>query len=116
MGDDVAATQFSRQDRQRYRAKVRRCLDVFARMLEQARFDFDNPLTGLEIEFNLVDKDQDPVMRNAEVLGEIANEDFQTELAQFNIEINVKPRQLAGAEMVALEEQLRASPNDAEDR
>ena len=116
MGDDVAATQFSRQDRQRYRAKVRRCLDVFARMLQEARFDFENPLTGLEIEFNLVDKDQDPVMRNAEVLGEIANEDFQTELAQFNIEINLKPRPLAGAEMVTLEEQLRASLNDAEDR
>ena len=39
MGDDVAATVFSREDRQRYRAKVKRCLDVFARMLSEARFD-----------------------------------------------------------------------------
>ena len=31
-------------------------------------------------------------MRNAEVLNAIANDDFQTELGQFNIEINVPPR------------------------
>src|SRR5436853_200362 len=39
MGEDVTATVFSREDRQRYRQKVKRCLDVFARMLGEARFD-----------------------------------------------------------------------------
>lgn len=116
MGDDVAATVFSRQDRQRYRAKVRRCLDVFARMLQESRFDVGRPLTGLEIEFNLVDQTGDPAMRNAEVLAEIANPDFQTELAQFNIEINVRPRPLVGEEPGQLEAELRASLNDAEKR
>ena len=33
MGDEVAARVFTREDRQRYREKVHRCLDVFARML-----------------------------------------------------------------------------------
>ena len=33
VGEDVTATVFSREDRQRYRQKVRACLDVFARML-----------------------------------------------------------------------------------
>ena len=36
-------------------------------------------------------------MRNAEVLAAIADPDFQTELGQFNVEINVPPRRLAGA-------------------
>ncbi|MDQ1604419.1 MAG: hypothetical protein QOE01_2264, partial [Actinomycetota bacterium] len=36
MGQDVAATKFTREDRQRYRQKVRRCLDVFARMLAES--------------------------------------------------------------------------------
>ncbi len=39
MGEDVAATVFSREDRQRYRQKVKRCLDVFARMLSESRFE-----------------------------------------------------------------------------
>jgi gamma-glutamyl:cysteine ligase YbdK (ATP-grasp superfamily) len=116
MGQDVARTEFSRQDRQHYREKVRRCLDVFARMLTEAKFDFERPLTGLEIEFNLVDGNQDPAMRNADVLNAIANDDFQTELGQFNIEINVKPRGLHGASVAELEGELRASLNDAEAR
>src|SRR5881398_1240678 len=103
MGEDVAARDFSREDRQRYREKLRACLDVFARMLSESRFDFERPLTGLEIEFNLVDEDSDPAMRNAEVLDAIADADFQTELGQFNIEINVRPRSLVGGEAETLE-------------
>ena len=56
MGEDVKQTEFSGKDRQRYRAKVRRCLDVFSRMLSEAKFDFERPMTGLEIELNLVDE------------------------------------------------------------
>jgi Glutamate-cysteine ligase family 2(GCS2) len=116
MGQDVESRTFSRQDRQRYREKLRTSLDTFARMLSESKFDFERPMTGLEIEFNLVDAQQDPAMRNAEVLGAIANDDFQTELAQFNIEINVPPRSLAGTQVADLETELRASLNDAEER
>ena len=116
MGEDVDRTEFSRQDRQRYREKVRRCLDVFARMLAESKFDFERPQTGLEIEFNLVDEDQNPAMLNADVLTAIANDDFQTELGQFNIEINVKPRGLSGSSIIELEQELRASLNDADER
>ncbi|MBA3523832.1 MAG: glutamate--cysteine ligase [Geodermatophilaceae bacterium] len=116
MGDEVASRQFSRQDRQRYRAKVRRCLDVFARMLSESTFDFERPMTGLEIEFNLVDADQEPAMKNTDVLEAIANPDFQTELGQFNIEVNVPPMELAGDAQARLEADLRASLNDAEAR
>jgi gamma-glutamyl:cysteine ligase YbdK (ATP-grasp superfamily) len=116
MGEDVDSRAFGRQDRQRYRAKLRTCLDVFARMLGESKFDFERPLTGLEIEFNLIDGHQDPAMRNAEVLNAIANDDFQTELGQFNIEINVRPRSLIGQAADQLESELRASLNDAEER
>ena len=90
MGQDVDNTTFDRNDRQMYRKKLHTCLEVFARMLGEARFDFEHPMTGLEIELNLIDGEQNPAMRNAEVLDAIANDDFQTELAQFNIEINVR--------------------------
>ena len=95
MGEEVAAQEFTRADRTRHREKVRRNLDVFARMLREARFDTDDPMTGLEVELNLVDERGDPALKNAEVLEAIADPDFQTELGQFNIEINVPPRQAA---------------------
>jgi gamma-glutamyl:cysteine ligase YbdK (ATP-grasp superfamily) len=114
MGENIERQQFSRQDRAGYRQKIRRGLDVFATMLRESRFDFDRPLTGLEIELNLIDAAGDPAMRNAEVLSAIADPAFVTELGQFNIEINVPPRALAGGGISAFEEQVRASLNAAE--
>lgn len=116
MGQEVDHQEFSRADRTAHREKVRRCLDVFALMLRQAHFEAEDPMTGLEIEFNLVDDEGRPSLKNAEVLAAIANPDFQTELGQFNLEINVPPRRLGGRGFTGFEADLRASLNDAESR
>jgi hypothetical protein len=116
VGEEVDRHTFTREDRAKYRQKIRSSLDVFASMLREARFDFERPLTGMEIELNLVDEAADPAMRNAEVLAAIADPDFQTELGQFNVEINLPPRRLVGTETAELENSLRASLNDAEER
>ena len=105
-----------RADRTRHREKVRRCLDAFARMLRESHFDFERPHTGLEIELNLVDDNADPLMRNAEVLAAIADPDFQTELGQFNIEINLPPRPLSREGLSAFEENVRSSLNEAQEK
>ena len=116
MGEEVDQQEFSRADRTRHREKVRRNLDVFARMLRDSRFDTDDPMTGLEMELNLIDDVGDPALKNAEVLEAIADPDFQTELGQFNIEINIAPRQFAAPVFAELEEAIRASLNHAEGR
>ena len=95
---------------------MRACLDVFARMLAESRFDPERRSMGLEIELNLTDEAGDPAMLNAAVLEAIADNDFTTELAQFNVEINIPPRLLDGAVFSELEEQVRASLNAAEDK
>src|SRR5215207_30526 len=114
MGDEVVETTFSRENRQKYRDKVKLCLDVFARMLAEARFDPDKRSIGLEIELNLTEETGDPAMANTHVLELIADDDFQTELAQFNIEINIPPRRLEGAVFSELEETVRRDLNHAE--
>jgi hypothetical protein len=116
MGRDISLAVFTGEHRRRYREKVRRCLDVFARMLAESRFDEGRPLTGVEIELNLTDRDADPTMRNAQVLEAIADPTFQTELGQFTIEVNVPPRLLAGKGLVAYEEEIRGSLNAAQEK
>jgi gamma-glutamyl:cysteine ligase YbdK (ATP-grasp superfamily) len=114
MGRDVPAMTFSGEDRRRYRLKVRRSLDVLARMLRESRFDVDRPLAGLEIELNLVDNNGEPAMKNAQALEAIADPAWCTEIGQFNIEINVPPLQLAGDGLGVLEQEVRDSLNHAE--
>ena len=58
MGKEVAAQSYTREERQRYREKVHQDLDVFERMLAEAHFEAERPLTGLEIELNLIDDGQ----------------------------------------------------------
>ena len=70
---------------------------------------------GLEIELNLTDDAGDPALVNAAALEAIADPNFQTELGQFNVEINVPPRLLEGEVFSELEHDARASLNDAED-
>src|SRR5918997_110195 len=115
MGEEVEQQSFTRDDRTRYRAKVRACLDVLERMLVQSRFDADQPATGLEIELNLVDDEEEPALRNMEVLEALGDPDFQTELGQFNLEINVAPKRLAEEGIKAFGEGVRDSLNAAED-
>ena len=116
MGEDVDAQEFSRSDRTRYREKVHRCLDVFERMLSENQFHTDDPMTGLEVELNLVDEAGDPALKNAEALAAIADPAFQTELGQFNVEINVPPAWLRESGLQTFEANLRRSLNDAEAR
>ena len=115
MGDEVAATVFTGEDRKRYREKVKRCLDVFARMLSEARFDADRRSIGLEIELNITEETGDPALANQHVLDMIADSAWQTELAQFNIEINIPPHTLEGGVLSELETEVRASLNHAEE-
>jgi gamma-glutamyl:cysteine ligase YbdK (ATP-grasp superfamily) len=116
MGRDVPAIVVSQQDRRNYREKVRLCLDVFARMLRESRFEVEPQQVGLEIELNLVDENGHPSMKNTEVLGAIADPSWASELGQFNLEINLPPRPLTGDALSRLEERVRRSLNHANAR
>ncbi|WP_369239723.1 glutamate--cysteine ligase [Streptomyces sp. R21] len=109
MGEKVVAGPFDLSDRQQYREKLRQCLAGLARLLEEKRFDRPKNLMGLEIELNLAGPDGMPRMMNAQVLERIASRDFQTELAMFNLEVNIAPHRLGGRVFDRLAEELRTS-------
>lgn len=114
MGEEVKRTTYDSAHRQEYRRKVQLCLNVFETMLAQSSFESDQPLTGMEIECNLVDADYQPAMSNRHVLDAIGDPAYQTELGAYNIEFNVPPHALPGHTGLVLEAEVRSSLNDAE--
>src|ERR1700677_1590424 len=113
MGRDIQAIKISAEDRRKHRDKLRRSLDGFPRMLRERLVD-DNPSTGgQEIELNLVDDHGMPSMRNADVLEAIASPSWETEVGQFNLEINVPPRLLDGDALPTRGPARGAAPNPA---
>jgi gamma-glutamyl:cysteine ligase YbdK (ATP-grasp superfamily) len=111
MGREIQAIKITGEDRRIYRAKLARSLDVFARMLHEHLFENEPRLVGQEIELDLVDAAGAPSMRNADVLAAIADPSWAVEVGQFNLEINVPPRELGGDAVAGLEQEIRASLN-----
>jgi len=109
MGRDIEATEFTREDRTRYREKVKACLAALAELVEAGRFESGYRRVGVEMEVYLTDANGAVMPINAELLRRIASGDWQTELAQFNIEFDVKPRSLAGDVFTTIEQDLRRS-------
>ncbi|MGW0042056.1 glutamate-cysteine ligase family protein [Rhodococcus sp. NPDC003348] len=116
MGREVTRVVFTRKDRQVFREKVHNCLDALADLLAGEQAPDGEPTVGLELELNLVDTHREPAMVNASVLDAIADPAYQTELGQFNIEVNVAPRRLDGTNLAELEDELRTTLNQANER
>ena len=106
MGQDVDRTTFSRRDRHTYRTKLQRCLDALAIMLREHPFARDEPMTGVEVELNLVDEELVPALRGRQVLDAIDGDEFQLELGRWNLELNLPPRPLPGDQWRHFEHQL----------
>jgi hypothetical protein len=116
MGRDVPALVFTRDDRRQYRNKMQNCLDAFAQMLSEERFELERPQVGLEIELNLVDAAGEPTMRSTDILEAIADAAWSSELGRFNLEINIPPRRLTAGGPDAWEKEIRNALNHAEER
>ena len=116
MGQEIDATRFTREDRQRYRDKVKRNLAVLQRMLDDGQFETARKLIGVEVEFYVVDGRGEPTMINEELLSRLESADFQTELAQFNIEFNLAPHKLTDTVFREIEEELTTSFSHADRR
>ncbi len=115
MGRDIETTQFTREDRVRYRDKIKLDLAALHELVESGRFETGRRLCGVEMEMYLTDPEGNAAPINSTLLDHIASADFQTELAQFNIEFDIRPRLLTGHVFQTIDTELRRSLNHAHD-
>jgi gamma-glutamyl:cysteine ligase YbdK (ATP-grasp superfamily) len=113
MGRDIETTEFTREDRTKYREKVKACLAAIRELMDTGRFETGRRLIGVEMEVYLADGDGQVTPINAALLERMESGDFQTELAQFNIEFSLPPRRLIADCFSHIEEELRASLDHA---
>ena len=116
MGEEVDRVEFTRADRAAFRHQVHRSLDTFAQMLRESRFDAERPMTGMEIELNLVDEQCDPAMRNAEVLSAIADPRSRPSWASSTSRSTCRRAAVDGIGLARWSTSMRASLNAAEEK
>ncbi len=83
-------------------------LHALERMMEQDLFERGVRRMGAEQEFCFVDQHWRPAPVLMEVLKQIDDPRFTTELAVFNMEINLEPQELKGACLRELEQRLQS--------
>ncbi|WP_026923573.1 glutamate--cysteine ligase [Glycomyces arizonensis] len=104
MGDEVSGSALAHWNQSAYRAKLQAGREALAQLLADRRLDRGRPLTGIELELDLLERSGDPAFANEAVLqylhttvDEEALYSAQHELGAFNIELNLPPRMLDGA-------------------
>ena len=83
------------------------------RMLDAGLFEIDVTRIGAEQEFCLVDRQWKPAPLALEILDLLHNDQFTTELAKFNLEVNLTPIEFKNNCLSSLEGQLNNLLNDA---
>lgn len=82
-------------------------VQALERMLDERLFESGIQRIGAEQEFCLVDADYRPSLIGPTVLAEVNDPHFTTELAKYNLEINLDPLELKGRCFSDMEKQLK---------
>ena len=101
MGEAVSSKRYTPEERTLYREKLAENLELFDTYLRHAKFKSAGTI-GLELELNLIDEDNQPSLRNKDVLGDLDDE-YQSEIGGFNLELNHPVLQVAGRGLKTLE-------------
>ncbi|MGO2524001.1 MAG: glutamate--cysteine ligase [Brevibacterium aurantiacum] len=101
MGEAVSSKRYTPEERTLYREKLAENLELFDTYLRHADFKSAGTI-GLELELNLVDGENQPSLRNKDVLDRL-DDDYQSEIGAFNLELNHPVLQVAGRGLKTLE-------------
>jgi hypothetical protein len=115
MGRDIETSDFTPEDRLRFREKVKANLSALRTLVDGGYFETGRRTCGVELEIYITDPQGSAVPINANLLERIASADFQNELAKFTIEFGAPPRLLTGHVLDTIDTDLRRSLNRAHD-
>jgi CBS domain-containing protein/gamma-glutamyl:cysteine ligase YbdK (ATP-grasp superfamily) len=96
----------NKEQRKQFVTSILRDMKALEIMLERDMFDCETIRIGAEQEFCFVDKYLRPSMVGLELLEELDDEHFTTELAKFNLEANLDPVAWSGNALRTMEAQL----------
>lgn len=108
MGQEIAHSQFSQQDFDRFDEALQRETARLADWFRSGRLSERQGVAGFELEAWLIDGRGDPAPINEQYLQLLDDGGlYSPELSRFNIELNSTPRQLQGAMFGAMHDELR---------
>jgi gamma-glutamyl:cysteine ligase YbdK (ATP-grasp superfamily) len=109
MGQDIDAEHFDHRDFRRFERALQRETQALHDWVERGSLSERGPIVGLEAEAWLVDAQGRPAPHNEAFLARLDAPEVVTELARFNVELNVAPQPAAGLGLARLADDLQAT-------
>ena len=114
MGTQAVRRIASAEERAHFLRHLLSDLDALDRMLAGGLIEHGTPRIGAEQEFCLVDRNFGPCERGHTLREVLGDPHFTTELAKYNLELNLDPQDLDGGALRRMDEQLRTLMHHAE--
>ncbi|MCF6193219.1 MAG: hypothetical protein L3J46_02665, partial [Kangiellaceae bacterium] len=96
MGKDITDREYTAEDYDRFNRRIHDQVDILKTILKKPTFGNDEIQIGAELEVYLMDKQSNVSPVSKQLLLMLKDEQFQTELNQFNLELNLSPTPVAG--------------------
>lgn len=96
MGREIADKEYSADDYERFNRRIHDQVDILKKVIERPEFGSGDTCIGAELEIYLMNEQSDISPVNLQLLEMLGDEQFQTELNQFNLELNLSPVKAAG--------------------
>ena len=115
MGQQKIRANSSKQERKDFIQHLLNDVEALDKMLTENKVESGVIRIGAEQEFCLVDKQFRPSTKGPDILNNIEDSQFTSELARYNLEINLDPLKLEGNCLSEMEKSLRKFLNHADD-
>ena len=96
MGRDINDREYSAGDYEQFNRRIHDQVDLLKQVIERPGFGTDETCIGAELEVYLMNEESDVSPVNLQLLDMLNDDQFQTELNKFNLEINLSPVKAAG--------------------
>ena len=114
MGEHEVNNQVGESSRSKFIKHLLEDIAALEEMIQNGQIEDDIVRIGAEQEFCLLNENWRPSLKALEILEQINDPHFTTELARYNLEINLDPYELKGDCFSIVENQLRTLLNKAE--
>jgi len=115
MGDTSVQASKKIEEKNIFILNILKDIKAFEIMLEKGLFEKGIERIGAEQEMALINENYKPAPVNQDILDSLNDDHFTTELAKFNMEINLDPLEFKGNCLSSLESQLRSMMDRVDD-
>ena len=107
MGQNVDKIEYQHSEFDVFQAKLNEQLDQLKSIMQRPGFGQDTLQLGAELEMYLVDNTGEVSLSNQQLLSLLNDSQYQPELNQYNLELNLSPVLLAGTPFSNLRQQMQ---------